>query len=60
MQGLDAAVEHFREARVITDFGDRQAGIAQHFGGAAGRQQFDAVGDQALGEFEGAISCWRG
>jgi hypothetical protein len=29
MQGLDAAVEHFREARVIADLGDRQAGVAQ-------------------------------
>jgi hypothetical protein len=47
MQCLDAAVEHFRKARVITDFGDRQAGVAQQLGGAAGRQQLHAMGDEA-------------
>jgi hypothetical protein len=42
VQGLDAAVEHFREAGVVADFGDRQAGVAQQLGGAAGGQQLDA------------------
>ncbi len=28
VQGLDAAVEHFREAGVVADFGDGQAGVA--------------------------------
>jgi hypothetical protein len=55
VQRLDAAVEHLREARVVAHFGDRQAGVAQHAGGAAGRQQPDAVGDESSGEFEGAI-----
>ena len=52
VQGLDAAVEHFREAGVVADFGDGEAGVTQHLGGAAGRQQLDTLGGQALGEFE--------
>ena len=34
MQRLDAAVEHFREAGVVADFGDGQAGVTQHLGSA--------------------------
>lgn len=60
MQGLDAAVEHFREAGVVADFGDRQAGVAQHLGGAAGGQELDALGGQALGEFENAALIGNG
>ena len=52
VQGLDAAVEHFREAGVVADFGDVQAGVLEHLGGAAGGQQLDALGGEALGEFE--------
>ena len=52
MQRLDAAVEHFRKAGVIADFGNRQAGVTQHFGSAAGRQQLDALRGEALCEFE--------
>ncbi len=59
VQGLDAAVEHFREAGVVADFGDRQAGVAQQLGGAAGGQQLDALGGEALGEFEDTASCRR-
>ena len=42
MQGLDAAVEHFRKTRVIRDFGHREPGVLQQPGGAAGRDQADA------------------
>ncbi len=35
MQGLDATVEHFREAGVVGNVGDIEAGIAQQLGGAA-------------------------
>jgi hypothetical protein len=52
MQGLDAAVEHLRETGVVADFGDGQAGVTQHLGGAAGGQQLDTLGGEALGEFE--------
>ena len=47
MQGLDAAVEHFREAGVIGHVGNgagrRRAGTL----GAAGGQQLDAEGDSS-------------
>ncbi len=52
MQGLDAAIQHFRKTGVVADFGHREAGIAQQLGGAAGGQQLDALGGEALGEFE--------
>jgi hypothetical protein len=54
VQGLDAAVEHFREAGVVADLGHGQPGIAQHFGGAAGGQKVDSLSGKALGEFENA------
>ena len=54
MQGLDAAVEHLGEAGVLGDVGDRQAGLAQQAGGAAGRQQLDAEGGELAGEVEHA------
>jgi hypothetical protein len=54
VQGLDAAVEHFRETGVIADLGHGQPGFAQHFGGAAGGQKLDALSRKALGEFEDA------
>jgi len=54
MQRLDAAIEHFRETRVIGHFGDRESRIAQHFGGAAGGQQCNAETGQRSGEFENA------
>jgi hypothetical protein len=57
VQGLDAAVEHFREAGVVGDFGDRQAGFAQHLGGAAGGQELDAERGQGAGEVDDAASC---
>ena len=52
VQRLDAAVEHFRETGVVADLGHGQPGVAQHFGGAAGGQQLDALGGEALSEFK--------
>ena len=54
MQRLDAAVEHFREAGVVTDFGDGESGFAQQSGGAARRQEADAQGGESARKFEGA------
>ena len=54
VQGLDAAVEHFREAGVLGDVGHRQAGLAQQAGGAAGRQQLDAECGELASEVEHA------
>ena len=42
MQGLDAPRHHFGEARVIRNFGHRDAFVGDQSGGAAGGQQFDA------------------
>jgi len=50
MQGLDAAVEHFREAGVVGHLLDRQSGVAQGLGRAAGRQDLHAVVGQRPGE----------
>ncbi|MNN31196.1 hypothetical protein D3C81_1448720 [compost metagenome] len=36
MQGLNSSVHHFRETGVVGNFGNRQAGICQQAGGAAG------------------------
>src|SRR5258706_2255670 len=38
MQGLDAAVHHFRKAGVVADLGHGDAVFLQQLGGAAGRQ----------------------
>ena len=54
MQGLDAAIQHFRETRVIRHFGDGQAIVGQQLGGAAGGQELDAHGGQFAREFEHA------
>ena len=72
MQCLDATIEHFREAGVVADFGDGKSCVAQQFGGAAGGQQVDALGrealsklkrtalvgkaDESLADFHGAVS----
>ena len=52
MQRLDAAVQHFREAGVIGDFGHLHAIVGQHLGGAAGRKNFDAQRRQRAREIE--------
>jgi hypothetical protein len=47
VQGLDAAVEHFRETGVVGDFGHRHAIVLQQLGGAAGGQDVHAERGQA-------------
>ena len=47
MQGLDASIEHLREAGVGADLGDLQARVLQHLRGAAGGQQRDTEARQA-------------
>ena len=51
VQGLHAAFHDLGEARVLADVGHRQAGVAQHLGGAAGREELVTVFlDEGLGE----------
>ncbi len=52
VQGLDAAIHHFREAGDVGDILDRQAGLLDSGARAAGRQQFDTGIDQGLGSFD--------
>ncbi len=54
MQGFDAAVEHFRKARVVGNIGDIEPGIAQQFGGTAGGKKLDAQLGQAAGKIHRA------
>ena len=54
VQGLDTAIEHLRETRVVGHFRDGNAVVGQQFGGAAGGQEVDAEGGQGAGEFENA------
>ena len=53
-EGLDPAVEDFREAGVVGDVLDRDGGVAQRVGGAAGGEDFGPVGDEGAGEVEQA------
>lgn len=50
MQRLYATVEHLRKAGEIGDVEDRKSGFAQCSGSTSGRNQFDAVGGELLGE----------
>ena len=43
VQGLHAAIEHFRKARHLGYFSHRQAMLGQQLGGAAGRKQAYAL-----------------
>ena len=52
MQRLDAPVEHFGEAGQFGDVFDGDAGFAQQFGRASGRNQFDAESDEFAGEID--------
>jgi hypothetical protein len=52
VQRLDAAVEHFRESGQLGNIFHRDSGVAQEFGRASGRNQFDAES----GEFAGKIN----
>ncbi len=54
VQRLHAPVKHFREARVVGDFGDGQARVREQFRGAAGRQDLDAEVRQRFGEIDDA------
>ena len=50
VEGLDAAIEHFRETGVGAQVGDVQASLAQGLGGAAGGNQFHTRGGEGLGQ----------
>ena len=52
VQGLDAAVQHFRKAGQLGHFGHRQALLGQQLGGAAGGDELHAQGVQAAGQFD--------
>ena len=54
MERLDPPVEHLREAGHRGDVGDRQAGLAQRPGGAAGRDELEAVGHEPRRELDEA------
>ena len=54
VQRLDAAVEHLRKAGVGSDLGDRQPGIGEQPGRAAGRQQLDAERGQLARQLDDA------
>ena len=54
VQRLHAAVEHLGKAGVLGHLGDRQAGVGQQLGGAAGGQQLDAERVQRAREFDDA------
>ncbi len=51
MQRLDAAVHHLGEAGELRNVDHLEAGVFQRLGGAAGRNQLDAVAGERLGEF---------
>ena len=50
MKGLDAAVEHLREAGEVGDIADGEAGVAEGLGGASGGDELDAVRGELLRE----------
>jgi hypothetical protein len=54
VQGLDAAVQHFREAGDLRPPRSRAGLSGQQLGGAAGGQQLDALSVQGLGKFDDA------
>ena len=54
MQRLDAAVHHLGEPGDVRDVDDRQAGIGERFGGAAGRDQLESTRRQTTAEFNQA------
>ena len=49
-QRFHAAVEHFRKAGKLGNIFNRNARIAQGFGGSAGREQVDPAVSQRFGE----------
>ena len=49
-QGLHAAIHHFREAGVVGDFPDGNAGRGDRLGCAAGGKEFDTKSGESAGE----------
>ena len=54
VQGLDPAVHHLRELGQRRHVADREPGVAQRLGGAAGRDELDAAGGEGGGEVDEA------
>ena len=54
MQRLNAATEHFGKAGELGDVFDGDPGIAQKFGRASGRDEFDAEAGESTGEIDEA------
>jgi hypothetical protein len=54
VQGLDPAVHHFREAGDLGHVLDRQAGLADGLGGAAGGEHLDVASGEGAGQFDQA------
>ena len=52
MQRLDPAIHHLGKAGELGDVLDLQPGRGDRLGGAAGRDQFDAVAGQRLRELD--------
>ena len=52
VQGLDPAVHHFREAGVVSDFNGLDALLAEQLVGAAGGEDFNALGAQLAGKID--------
>ncbi len=54
MQGLDPAIHHFRETRVVGDLGHRQTRLAKQLGGTARGEQGNTTLVECLGKFQNA------
>ncbi|OIQ72254.1 hypothetical protein GALL_461190 [mine drainage metagenome] len=55
MQGLDAPVQHFREAGVVADLDHRHVVVTEQLGGTSGGKDFDTETVQGTGKFENAL-----
>lgn len=54
MQGLDPAIHHLGETRIVRDLGHRQTRVAQQFGGTASGEQGNTTLVECLGKFHDA------
>ncbi len=54
VQRFDPAIHHFRKPCVVRDFRRSNAVVAKQFKGAAGGEDFDALCNKGLGEFNDA------
>ena len=52
MKRLHASIEHFRKSGEIGNVLDGDAGVAQEFRGASGRDEFDAKRGKLAGEID--------